>query len=204
MEDTWNKNELDPSEAKEWRSTVKDKIKDREEAQWKARMQHKPKLRTYRQLKTRLRFEPYLQTKDREEREVMTRLRGGTNELRIEIGRYAITNRDRPLELNERRCLICMSGEIEDETHFLLDCCVYEDLRREMLDVVSSTFSGRKQPIEVEKARKDDKGRKKILAALGGELFTSAPELRAAALHFCKRAMRRRNNIVREVLDQKT
>ena len=31
--------------------------------------------------------EPYLQTKDREEREVMTRLRGGTNELRIEIGR---------------------------------------------------------------------------------------------------------------------
>ena len=51
MEDAWNKNELDPSEAKEWRSTVKDKIKDREEAQWKARMQHKPKLRTYRQLK---------------------------------------------------------------------------------------------------------------------------------------------------------
>ena len=80
----------------------------------------------------------------------------------------------------------------------------YEDLRREMLDVVSSTFSGRKQPIEVEKARKDEKGRKKILAALGGELFTSAPEVRAAALHFCKRAMKRRNNIVREVLDQKT
>src|SRR4051812_12714569 len=69
MEDTWNKNELDPSE--------EDKIKDREEAQWKERMQHKPKLRTYRQLKTRLRFEPYLQTKNREEREVMTRLRGG-------------------------------------------------------------------------------------------------------------------------------
>ena len=31
MEDAWNKNELDPSEAKEWRSTVKDKIKDRED-----------------------------------------------------------------------------------------------------------------------------------------------------------------------------
>ena len=27
MEDAWNKNELDPSEAKEWRSTVKDKAK---------------------------------------------------------------------------------------------------------------------------------------------------------------------------------
>jgi hypothetical protein len=201
MEDTWHHNTLTPSEAKQWRSTVKEKIGEREEAQWKERMQHKPKLRTYRQLKTRLIFEQYLTTKDREEREVMTRLRGGTNELRIENGRYAITNRDRPLELDERRCLICMNGEIEDETHFLLDCCVYEDLRQEMLDVVSSTLS---REIEIGKARKDEEGRKKILAALGGELFTSEPELRAAVLHFCKRAMRRRNKIVREVLDQKT
>jgi hypothetical protein len=107
-----------------------------------------------------------LTTKDREEREVMTRLRGGTNELRIENGRYAITNRDRPLELDERRCLICMNGEIEDETHFLLDCCVYEDLRQEMLDVVSSTLSRQRQRIEVGKGRKEEEGRKKILAAL--------------------------------------
>ena len=167
-------------------------------------MLQKPKLRTYRQLKTQLRFEQYLKTNDREAREVMTRLRGGTNELRIETGRYAITNRDRPLELSERRCLICLNGEIEDETHFLLDCCVYEDLRQEMLDVVSSTLSRQLQPIEIGKARKDEEGRKKIRAALVGELFTSDPELRAAALHFCKRAMKRRNNIVREVLDQKT
>ena len=42
------------------------------------------------------------------------------------------------------------------------------------------------------------------MAALMGELFTSEPDLRAAALHFCKRAMKRRNTIVREGLDQKT
>jgi hypothetical protein len=204
MEETWNNNILTQSEAKQWRSTVKEKIKEREQAQWRERMQHKPKLRTYRQLKTQLRFEQYLMTKDREEREAMTRLRGGTNELRIETGRYAITNRDRRLELNERRCLICMSGEIEDETHFLLDCSVYEDVRQELLDVVSSTLSKQLQHIEIGKARQDEEGRKKIMAALGGELFSSTPELRAAALHFCKRAMRRRNKIVREVLDQKT
>ena len=167
-------------------------------------MQQKPKLRTYRQLKTELRFERYLTTRDREAREVMTRLRGGTNELRIETGRYPITNRDRPLEVSERRCLICLSGEIEDETHFMLDCDVYEDLRHNMLEVVSSTLLRQLQPIEIAKARKDEDGRKKIMAALVGELFTSEPELRAAALHFCKRAMKRRNNIVREVLDQKT
>ena len=170
-------------------------------------MQQKPKLRTYIQLKTELRFEAYLKTRDREAREVMTRLRGGTNELRIETGRYPITNRDRPLEVterrfevNERRCLICMSGEIEDETHFMLDCNVYEDLRQRMLEVVSSTLSRQRQPIETETARKTEEGRKKNLA----ELFTSEPELRAAALHFCKRAMKRRNTIVRERLDQKT
>ena len=73
-----------------------------------------------------------------------------------------------------------------------------------MLDVVSSTLSRKLQPIEVGKARNEEEGRKKIMAALVGELFTSEPELRAAALHFCKRAMKRRNKIVREVLDQKT
>ena len=73
-----------------------------------------------------------------------------------------------------------------------------------MLEVVSSTLLRQLQPIEIEKARKDEDGRKKIMAALVGELFTSEPELRAAALHFCKRAMKRRNKIVREVLDQKT
>ena len=63
-------NELEQSEAKQWRSTIKAKITEREEMQWRDAMQHKAKLRTYRQLKTELRFEEYLMT--REAREVMT------------------------------------------------------------------------------------------------------------------------------------
>ena len=124
-------------------------------------MQHKPKLRTYIQLKTRLQFEHnYLTTKDREAREVMTRLRGETNELRIETGRYPITNRDRPLELKDRRCLICMNGEIEDEAHFMLDCCMYEDLRAKMLERYKDTLK-KHQPteIDVEKEKREKEGR---------------------------------------------
>jgi len=49
-------------------------------------MQGKPKLRTYRLLKDRLCFEDYLTHPDVRARETMTRLRGGTNELRIEKG----------------------------------------------------------------------------------------------------------------------
>ena len=85
MEDAWKKNKLTKNAARQWRTTIKEKITEREEGQWKERMQHKPKLRTYRQLKTRLQFEHrYLEMSDKEAREVMTRLRGGTNELRIE------------------------------------------------------------------------------------------------------------------------
>ena len=64
-----------------------------------------------------------------------------------------------------------MSGEIEDETHFMLDCNVYEDLRQRMLEVVSSTLSRQRQPIETETARKTEEGRKQILAALMASCF---------------------------------
>ena len=161
MEDAWQNNKLERSEAKQWRSTIKTKTREREEMQWKERMQQKPKLRTYIQLKTELRFEAHLKTRGREAREVMTRLRGGTNELRIETGRYLITNRDRPLEVNERRCLICMSGEIEEETHFMLDCNVHEDLRQRMLEV-SRTRSGNDNQSRQRQREKLRKGERKF------------------------------------------
>ena len=44
MEDVWKANTLTQSEAKQWRSMIKEKIRDREETQWKERMQTKPKL----------------------------------------------------------------------------------------------------------------------------------------------------------------
>ena len=47
-------------------------------------MMQKTKLRTYRILKQTLTFEQYLNSKDRQARQTMTRLREGTNELIIE------------------------------------------------------------------------------------------------------------------------
>jgi len=211
MEDTWKKNTLTQKEARNWRYTIKEKIQEREEKQWKERMQQKPKLRTYRQLKTTLHFEHYLKMRDREARTVMTRLRGGTNELRIETGRWGITNRDRPLDVNERRCMICWSGEIEDETHFVLDCSVYEDLRCKMFHALKRTLLKQQryqtiQPaFDIDKARQEEEGRKKLMAGLVGDSVAPTDDrLRKAVLRFCKRAMKRRNNLVRTVLDQMT
>ena len=42
-----------------------------------------------------------------------------------------------------------------------------EDLRQEMLDVISSTLSRQGQQLEIGKARKEEEGRRKIMTALG-------------------------------------
>jgi hypothetical protein len=53
----------------------------------------------------------------------MVMTRGGTNDLRIETGRYE------KLEEEERICIFCGSGEVEDERHFLCRCEAWKDER---------------------------------------------------------------------------
>ena len=45
----------------------------------------------------------------------------------IETGRYVGTNR------NERNCIFCDLGVIEDEFHFILQCSRYTDLRKKYI-----------------------------------------------------------------------
>ena len=165
----------------------------------------KPKLRTYITLKHKLKFENYLTHDNARARQVMTRLRGGTNELRIEQGRYPNTNRDRGLETFERRCLLCMSEEIEDEKHFVLDCVVYEDLRRKMFEVVKEEMLTKKEKIE--ELLNSEVGRQRIFQGLLGDGEAGSEgkaALRCAALEFCRQAMKRRQGIVVTLLDQRT
>jgi hypothetical protein len=208
MEEVWTKNTMTEEEMRSWRYTIKEKIREKEERQWKERMQQKPKLRTYQILKTKLQYEHYLSMRDKEARQVITRLRGGTNELRIEKGRYAITTRDRPLERCERRCMICCNGEIEDEMHFMLDCDVYDDLRERMLDAYSRALAKQERNSSSNKIRHPEKEKRRrrrtLLVGLIGDATPANERLRRSVFIFCKRAMRRRNNLVRSVLDQKT
>ena len=184
---------------------MREKIHEKEEKEWKERMNTKPKLRTYITLKQKLNFEPYLTHDDPRAREIMTRLRGGTNELRIETGRYPNTNRDRRLDIEQRVCLLCMSGEVEDEKHFVLECVMYNDLRKKMFDVVKKVMLKKEE--EIEEVMKTESGPRRILNALIGDGVEDAEdrvELRRVALDFCKQAMNRRNGIVLNDLDQRT
>ena len=56
----------------------------------------------------------------------LVKLRGGTNRLRIEQGRYEKE------EVEKRICLFCDEKQVEDEKHFMLTCKRYEDLREQL------------------------------------------------------------------------
>ena len=98
------------------------KIQDEEEEEWRKRIDSKTKLRTYRAMKRNLETEKYFEKGTAQQRRVMVMMRGGTNDLRIETGRYE------KLEEEESICF-CESGEVEDERHFLCRCAAWKDER---------------------------------------------------------------------------
>jgi hypothetical protein len=60
--------------------------------------------------------------------QALSRLRVSSHRLQIESGR-----RVRPVRIaiNERKCNLC--GLLEDEFHFVIECCLYNDLRKKYI-----------------------------------------------------------------------
>ncbi|MCG8430841.1 MAG: hypothetical protein MJA29_06695, partial [Candidatus Omnitrophica bacterium] len=93
------------------------------------------KLTHYQRFKTSFQFEPYLSSiKSAEHRVCISRLRMSAHNLRIETGRY------NNLARNERICLLCNSGQVEDEIHFMLHCPALTPAREPLLSVMNPTF----------------------------------------------------------------
>ena len=111
---------------------LKDAITEREEKIWLDKVNTRRKLRTYKTLKNKLRLETFLHELSRDEYRQFVMLRGGTNFLRIERGRWESKN------VNERACRVCMSekGELEDEMHFMVICPMYERERVRMYEEI--------------------------------------------------------------------
>ena len=119
----------------DFKRLVKASLRAREERDWLEQMTKKPKLRLYRTLKFELAREEYLDViVDPEERRLMTGMRGGTNSLRVEVGRWSAE------QLEERTCSFCARKEVEDEAHALLKCGTYYRERQELFcNVFTST-----------------------------------------------------------------
>jgi hypothetical protein len=110
---------------------VSNLMKNKEENEWRERMQRKSKLRLYRKLKDTLVVEDYVIELEREKRRQLTMLRGGTNKLRIETGRW---KKERE---NETVCKVCLCEQVEDEKHFLLACPMFVRERARMYARIS-------------------------------------------------------------------
>ena len=131
----------------------------------------KPKLRTYIKYKKMLKEEEYLKNEDAIGRRMLARIRSGTNNLRIETGRY-----ERPRQTEEYRiCKVCME-ETETEEHFLKRCIAYDDIRKDLI-------------IDLNKEEGDEKIAE-ILFGVGKE------EEINKAIRYIRRAMARRNRIL--------
>ena len=105
-------------------------------AKWLEDIHAKPKLRTYCQFKTEYECEKYVgYDLSKSQRSLCAQFRSGILPLHVETGRYTGT------ELDQRLCEYCELGEIEDETHFLLYCPFYHDLRKTLFDKVHVDMS---------------------------------------------------------------
>jgi len=129
--------------SKEWKIMIKQKVKKREQVRWKRCIHTQTMLRTYIQFKSELCLEdseylcdPHGGWNDLglSARKFLTQLRTGSNQLRINTGRWC------ELPVEERICLMC-AKEVETEQHFLLECSYYENERMELFSSVDKMIA---------------------------------------------------------------
>jgi hypothetical protein len=46
-------------------------------------------------------------------------------------------------EVKDRVCMICMSGEVEDEQHFVLSCTAYQNFRNKLFEQIEEVSAGK-------------------------------------------------------------
>ena len=166
--DYWDA-QIVPAAKDAWSKIVCEKIQQREQGRWRPSMSQRPKLRTYRRVKHNLVLENYLKSNDTAGRRALARIRSGTSELRIESGRH---NGE---EVKDRMCWFGC-GQLEDETHFLLDCYMYSDFRQDVI-------------VEVGADGFQQKG-------LNIMLCSDSEELIAPVITFIKRSLARRRRVL--------
>ena len=95
---------------------------------WETDLESKPKLSVLREIYDRGYSARCVEVEDKKMRRILTKLRGGTAEFRIETGRW------RGLRREDRVCTICCDGEIEDAEHLILRCKVAGEERKNLQD----------------------------------------------------------------------
>ena len=96
------------------------------------------KLRTYKQFKGSFTCEPYIDLVcNRNQRSFLSRFRVGSHRLRVETGRWTFPK----IDFEDRTCLYCDSGVIDNELHFITQCKLTECNRNSFYSILSK-FDG--------------------------------------------------------------
>ena len=121
----WDQQDI--GDIKVWTALLKQRKRERESREWSDNIKQKSKLKLYRVLKTELVREQYLDFDcPRYNKTLVTQFKSGNTNLRVELGRRRNEKRE------ERICQICLTGAVEDESHILLNCYVYDHLREKL------------------------------------------------------------------------
>ena len=139
LEEEWETGEVVNRE--EWRRRVWARIQDREEREWRRGMVGKTTLMRYQRIKRKLKREKFLETAGWAVKRLV-RLRGGVERLEVVRGRRFRVKRE------DRRCLVCRGGEVEDEVHFIDRCVALKGEREKMWkrieEVMNCRFAARR------------------------------------------------------------
>ncbi len=108
-------------------TNVKLKLVECLESKWRRKAESMDKLNIYSKIKTTFGPKRYLLINiDRYEKSLLSQLRYGILPLRVETGWFIGENH------NDRKCMLCNSGNVEDQLHFLFDCNLYNSQRQEL------------------------------------------------------------------------
>jgi hypothetical protein len=109
-------------------SSVKQRLTDQFIQNWHSRLNDSSRALFYRNIAS-FQSQPYLECFSMNKFcQALSRLRVSSHRLQIESGRWARPVR---IEINERKCNLC--GLLEDEFHFVIECYLYNDLRKKYI-----------------------------------------------------------------------
>ena len=109
---------------------VKQRLTDQFIQNWNSRINNSNRVLFYKTI-TCFQFQPYLECfKMNNFFQSITRLRVSSYKLQIETGRW---NRPIRTPIDERKCYFC--NVVEDEYHYVIECPIYTDLRKQFISV---------------------------------------------------------------------
>ena len=110
---------------------LKASLLQKDQISWQSHCRTLPKLRTFIQFKNFVCDSPHIfKPLSFMQRKQMSKFRLGILHLRVETGRFL------RIPPEDRVCLMCNSGEVEDESHFLLVCSHYEHYRQNLFNCI--------------------------------------------------------------------